>query len=130
MPSRPSERREFIRIPFTAEVEINAEGRAIRSKKGINISMGGLHLSAVDAKLTPGALCRVVIILNTVDHGPTLEAGGKVIRSEPGSLTIEFTELDLDSYHHLRRLILLNAAEPDKAEEEFIAHWGIRPRAF
>jgi hypothetical protein len=130
MASRPSERREFIRIPFAAEVQINAEGKAIRSKKGINISMGGLHLSAVNAKLTPGARCRVVILLNTVDHGPALEAEGKVIRSEPGSLAIEFTELDLDSYHHLRRLILLNTDEPDKAEQEFIAHWGIRPRAF
>lgn len=130
MANRPSEKREFIRIPFTAEVEINAERGAIRATKGIDIGMGGLHLTAVDAKLAPGALCRVAIILNAVDHGPTLEAGGKVVRSEPGSLAIEFTELDLDSYHHLRRLILLNTDEPDKAEEEFIAHWGIRPRAF
>ncbi len=130
MANRTSERRKFIRIPFDMEVKIGVEGKVLLANKGINISMGGIHLSTVDAKLTPGALCRIVIILNTVDRGPTLEAGGKVIRSEAGSLAIEFTELDLDSYHHLRRLILLNAAEPDKAEEEFIAHWGIRPRAF
>jgi PilZ domain len=130
MESGTSERREFIRIPFDMEVTIEVEGMVLQANKGINISMGGLHLSAVDAKLTPGALCSIVIMLNTVERGPTLEAEGKVIRSGPGGLAIEFTELELDSYHHLRQLVLLNTAEPDKAEQEFDAHWGIRPRAF
>jgi hypothetical protein len=26
-------------------------------------------------------------------------------------------------------LILYNAEDPEKAEQEFIAHWGIRPRS-
>jgi hypothetical protein len=130
MASGTSERREFIRIPFDMDVKIEVGGKILLVNKGVNISLRGLHLAAVDAKLTPGALCSVVIMLNTVDRGPILEAEGKVIRSEPGSLAIEFTELDLDSYHHLRQLVLLNTAEPEKAEQEFIAHWGIRPRAF
>ncbi len=42
------------------------------------------------------------------------------------SLAVEFTELDPDSYNHLRRLILSNAKDPEKAEQEFESHWGIR----
>jgi hypothetical protein len=124
------ERREFIRIPFNTEVEIDVGGRVIRSNKGINISMSGIHLSTDDSAPSRGTICRVSITLHALENRVTIEAGGKISRSVPGSLAIEFTELEVDSYHHLRRLILLNADEPEKAEQEFIAHWGIRPRAF
>jgi hypothetical protein len=49
-----------------------------------------------------------------------------VIRSAPGSLAVSFTELELDSYDHLRRLIMNNTDEPERAEREFLSHWGIR----
>jgi hypothetical protein len=124
------ERREFIRIPFNTEVEVDVGGRVIRSNKGINISVSGIHLSTDDSAPPRGTLCRVSVKLYAPENRVTIEAGGKISRSVPGSLAIEFTELDVDCYHHLRRLILLNADEPERAEQEFIAHWGIRRPAF
>lgn len=122
------DKRGFIRVPFNTEVEVLAQGRAIRSRKGIDISMSGLRLSTGDAVPAEGSPCEVTIILEALENRVLVKAGGKVIRSEPGSLAVEFTELDLDSYCHLRQVILYNTDEPGKSERELAAHWGIRPR--
>ncbi len=126
---RLGDRRNFIRVPFSTEVEIDAGNGPLRSDRDITISMCGMSLSVVDqdAALPPvGAFCRVSVVLQAFENSVIIEAGGKVTRSEPGSLAVEFTELDLDSYHHLRQLILNNTDDPEKAEQEFVAHWGIR----
>ncbi len=57
-----------------------------------------------------------------------IKATGTVVRSEPGTLAVHFTEIDPESYQHLSRLILLNTGEPEKAEREFLEHAGIRSR--
>lgn len=126
MTDEPVDRRDFLRVPFNTEVEVKAGARVIRSNKGINISMSGLHFSSDEPAAPPGTPCHARVILSAPGHRLAIEADGSIIRSEPGSLTVEFTGLDLDSYHHLRQLILNNTDDPEKAEQEFIAHWGIR----
>ena len=127
MHKRKDERRGFVRVPFNTEVEVDAQGTIIRSREGINLSMSGIRLNTGEAIPSPGTLCRVKIVLQASDNRVTLGANGKAVRSTPGSLAVEFTDLDLDSYHHLRNLILNNTDEPEKAEREFASHWGIRP---
>lgn len=125
-PGEKNNRRGFIRVPFHTVVEVRAAGRLIRSQEGVNISMGGLTLSTSETVPEPAAPCRVKIILDAAEHGVPIEADATVIRSHSGSLAVEFTALDPDSYQHLRKLILYNTADPDQAEQEFDAHWGIR----
>jgi len=127
MSKQREEKRGFIRIPFNTEVEVQSEGRSIRSREGINLSMSGIRLSTADATPAPGSPCQVLITLRASEQRVLIEAKGSVIRSAPGSLAAEFKELDLDSYNHLRQLILNNADEPQRAEKEFTTHWGIRP---
>jgi hypothetical protein len=128
MPEQWDDQREFSRVLFKTNVGVFVGERVIWSDEGINIGMRGLRLSTSEPA-PPGAQCRVVIRLNT-DNDPTIiEAKGKIVRAGTNSLAVEFTELDLNSYHHLRRLILLNAEDPEKAEREFVAHWGIRRAA-
>jgi hypothetical protein len=67
-------------------------------------------------------------MLSSFESKLLIEADGNIVRSEPSSLAVEFTRLDLDSYYHLRQLILNNTDDPEKAEQEFSSHWGIRPR--
>ena len=122
---QPVDKRSFIRIPFKTEAEVFVDKRVIRSDQGIDVSMKGLRL-VTDELVEPGTLCRAVIRLQGEIPPVIIEASGTIVRSAPGSLAVEFIELDFDSYQHLRRLILLNADNPEKAEAEFIAHWGIR----
>jgi hypothetical protein len=126
MAPEAEEKREFVRVPFTTEVEVRIGERTIRSLSGINISLSGLHLATDQAFPVAGTPCRVTILLKASEESVAIQAEGTVIRSGAGGLAIEFTALDPDSYHHLRRLIINNAGDPDRAEQEFIAHWGIR----
>jgi len=126
MPSRSREKRKFIRVPFMTEVEVRTGSSAIVSSSGINISLGGLRLSTDRPVPPPDSTCDVKIFLRASDEPVVIQAKGKVVRCGPGSLAVEFTELDFDSYHHLRGLIVNNAVDPDRADLEFDAHWGIR----
>jgi hypothetical protein len=128
MANGPSDRRGFIRVPLRTEVSVRAGDRTIRADTEINVSMGGMYIPSDEILPAPGVLCRVSIMLSSFENKLLIEADGKIIRSEPGSLAVEFTQLDLDSYHHLRQLILNNTDEPERAEKEFSSHWGIRPR--
>lgn len=121
-----NEKRAFIRVPFNTEVEIEVQGRTITSRAAIDLSMTGLRLEIGQSIPPAGASCGVKIILAASEPRVIIEAQGTVIRSGSGNLAITFTELDLDSYHHLRQLIMNNTDEPERAEQEFVSHWGIR----
>jgi hypothetical protein len=126
MNARPMEKRGFIRVPFKTDVEVRVQGRSIRSQGGLNISMSGIRLSTGEVLPPPETPCQVTIMLGTSEEPVIIEAKGKTIRSQAGSLAVEFSELELDSYHHLQQLIINNADDPKSAEQEFLAHWGIR----
>lgn len=121
------DRRGFLRIPFRTGVEIVAGTFELRSDGHMDISMSGLRLAYSGGKApAPGTPCRASIILYGSGPGVSISATGRITRADPGSLVVEFSRLDPDSYQHLRQLILHNAEDPEKAEQEFDAHWGIR----
>jgi len=126
MAGSADEKRGFIRVPFCTEVHVQAQGVIILSCEGIDLSLNGIRLATSNATPAAGTSCRVKIFLQASGDPLIIEAKGEMIRSGPGIAAIEFKELDLDSYNHLRQLILNNTDDPEKAELEFIAHWGIR----
>ena len=126
MAMQPQEKREFLRVPFTTEVEVRTDDRTFGSSSGINISLNGLRLATEQPAPEEGSPCSVKIILRAFEHEVIIEAHGRVARSGQGTLAVEFIDLDLDSYLHLRQLIISNADDPERAEQEFDTHWGIR----
>lgn len=126
---KPSEeRRGFIRVPFDTKAKVTAGGKTVESRNGIDISMSGLCIECErQAGFSVGASCEVSIRLSAADEQAIIEAKGTIVRSDDTCLGINFTEIDLDSYHHLRQLILHNTTDPERAEQEFHSHWGIRP---
>lgn len=126
MAAQSTEKRGFSRVPFNTEVEVRTQGRSIRSKEGINISMSGIRLSTREPIPPADTPCQVTIVLGGSEKHVIIDAKGKMVRAQAGSLAVEFVELDLDSYHHLQQLIVSNAQDHERAEREFSAHWGIR----
>jgi hypothetical protein len=120
------ERREFIRVPFSTEIEVRIPGRTIRSSDSLNVSMNGLRFTTSEPAPDEGTPCQIKLVLSGGDPRAEIEAKGIVVRSAPGDLAVHFTELEVDGYQHLSRLILNNADDPDQAERELAAHWGIR----
>jgi hypothetical protein len=124
--SAQEEKRAFLRVPFTTEVLIKTAAGVIRSTTEIDIGLKGLRIPVEQTPPPAGTPCEVKITLHASEPAVVIEAAGAVVRSGPESLAVEFEELDLDSYHHLRQLITSNAADPEQADREFAAHWGLR----
>jgi hypothetical protein len=124
------ERRGFVRVPFNTEVVLTAGGWSLRVINGIDICMSGIHLTGLDRGGTgrplPGTSYRASIYLQASGNRAVIEADGRIIRSEPEELAVEFIEIELDGFQHLRQLILNNTDDPDKAEKQFSEHRGIR----
>lgn len=126
MTTPSNERREFIRVPFRTEIEIHTPARVIRSRTSLDISMNGLRTETAGPAPDPGTPCHVRIILSRDDPAMTITVKGQIVRAEPGTIAIHFTEIDVDSYMHLQQLILNNADDPSRVEQEFRSHQGIR----
>jgi hypothetical protein len=107
-------------------VSVRTADRTLSANSTLDISLSGLRIATKDRPLAEGTACEVEIVLSDAEPAVIIEARGTVVRPEPGILAVRLTELDVDSYDHLRQLILNNAADPEKAEREFAAHWGIR----
>ena len=126
MTTPANERREFIRVPFRTEIEIHTPARTIRSRSSLDISLNGLRTETTGPAPEPGTPCHIRITLSHEEPRISIAVKGLIVRAEPGTLAIHFTEIDVDSYEHLQQLVLNNAKDPEQAEQEFNTHWGIR----
>jgi hypothetical protein len=121
-----NEKREFVRVPFMIGTTVRTSDRTIWSGTTLDVSMSGLRVETTDAVPPEGTFCEVEIVLVEAPEPVIIEARGSIVRSKPGTLSVHFSEVDVDSYQHLRQLILNNSDDPERAEKEFSAHWGIR----
>lgn len=121
-----NEKRAFVRVPFKISTTVRTSDRTIWSSNTLDISMSGLRLSTTESIPPEGTFCEVEIVLTESPEPVIIEARGSIVRSTPGTLAVHFSEIDVDSYDHLQQLILNNSVDPEKAEQEFHSHQGIR----
>lgn len=126
MSGQPEEKREFIRVPFKVDTAVRTVDRTIWSSNTLDISMNGIRVATTETIPDEGTLCEIEIVLSESPAPVIIEARGSIVRSAAGTLAVHFSEIDIDSYDHLQQLILNNAKDPERAEQEFQAHWGIR----
>ena len=43
---------------------------------------------------------------------------GEVVRVEPDGLALHFSEIDFDSFYHLKNIIYYNSEDPDQVDLE------------
>ncbi len=117
-------RREFSRSPVHIEVRLTAgTGNPILGTLR-DISIKGVFL-ATDTLAPIGSTCQVLLLLEGGAESIRAEAQGKVVRSDAAGIAIEFTETDPDSLAHLHKLVLYNAPDTDKAEQEIADSVGL-----
>ena len=121
-----NEKREFVRVPFVIGTTVRTSDRTIWSSNTLDVSMAGLRVETTETVPPDGTFCEVEIVLVEAPAPVIIEARGSIVRSKPGTLAVHFSEVDVDSYEHLRQLILNNSEDPERAEREFGTHWGIR----
>ena len=119
-----SEKREFTRVHATFQVHLTVAGRPLGDVFINDLSMKGM-LVLTDERFPLGTPCEAVIAL--VEGEVEIRTSGTVAALHPKGFGMEFTTIDgLESYIHLRNLVLFNTGDVEKAEEEFQAHAGIR----
>lgn len=123
------DRRDFIRVPFTTATSVRTADRTIWSSSTLDLSMNGIRIETRESVPLPGTACEIEIVLSERDPTVIIEARGTVVRSAPATLAVQFSEVDFDSYLHLRQIILNNAQDPERAEQQMRAHRGIRKPA-
>ena len=118
-------KRDFTRAVVGVEAEIIAANRLVHGLVG-DVSLKGLFLIC-DEQLPEGTECIVHLLLGDSD-APHLciETKGKVIRNLDNGIAVEFTEIGLDSYGHLKNLVSMNTADIDQVESEFHNHLGLK----
>jgi len=119
--------RAFTRALVSVETELTS-GPQVVTGTVRNISLKGLYF--MPSKWLPlGTECDVTIRFGAGDEAERITASARVVRSDRFGLGVEFTDIDLDSFHHLQNLIRYNAPDVERVEREFSDHIGLKPRA-
>lgn len=120
-------KREFTRVTMKTEVVLHmTNGIELRGCLH-DVSMNGLFVSG-ELDLEEGDGCELEIPLADVPDGPCVRARGHVARVTQEGVAIEFDEVPLDSYEHLKNLVILNATDANQAEAQIATHLGLRRR--
>jgi len=96
--------RQHERNPAKLEVRITTElGGCLRGTVQ-DVSLAGLFVVCAQ-RIPVGTLCELCVeVVGCEGEGP-IEAVGRVAHVEPDGIGIEITDLDLDHYQELRRLV-------------------------
>ena len=124
--SETVEKREVTRASARVAVEINLADKTVTLDRTRDVSMKGIFCEADDA-LPMGSTCRVSILVGGPEGGSTISARAKVVRVEEDGMGLEFVELiGMESYTHLRNLVLHNSEDRDTVEAEIERRAGLK----
>lgn len=121
------DRREFTRVPFEMDVDVELESRDRIAARSKDVSLKGLFLQC-EPQPTVGVTCAATLHFAGRDVDLRIETVGRVVRADEGGIGIEFSAVNSGGLDHLKNLVLYNSNEPDAVMREFNTHVGIRPR--
>ncbi len=111
------ERRKNTRVPFQATIDLLFPGRHYTDCETENLSLKGVCVPGISGHEV-GETCEVALALSGSTSQLVLNMQGRVVRVEAERIALVFTEIDLDSYYHLKNIIYYNSEDPDKIEQE------------
>jgi len=113
-----NEKRKNTRVLFRSEVAMRTlEGVFHTEADTRDISLQGVYLRT-DQKPPLSQCCDLEIKLSGASSQLSIRVKGRVIRHDPHGVGIIFEGVDLDSYFHLKNLLLYNAVDPSAIERE------------
>ncbi len=117
--------REFTRVRTAIPVDIILPSQTLAGTTR-DVSLSGCHVVGVAAP-TEETHCTVVLHIDGRGGQIQVTAKGVVARILREGFALHFFELvEIESYEHLRNLVLYNAEDPTKAESEFDTHLGLK----
>lgn len=111
------EKRNTIRVPFHVRSVITS-GDIVVEGDVIDLSTGGMLFQTAQ-KIPLDEIVQISLFLYGTSSNLSLNISGRVVRSTDAGTAIRFTELDLDSFIHLRNIVSRNAFDEEKIIREF-----------
>ena len=111
------EKRSFTRIPFQAKALVRAKDITVI---GVieNLSLNGLFLKTPE-KLPVGRVVKIELLFTGTSSQLSILLNGKILRHENIGMAIQFRDVDLDAFFHLKNLIKYNTDKIYTVEKEF-----------
>ncbi len=111
------EKRIFTRIPFKTKAIVRQKDSTVI---GIveNLSLAGIFLKTPE-RLGLNRLVKIELLFTGTSSQISIILDGKITRHENTGMGIEFRNLDLDAFFHLKNLIIYNTDEIDTVKKEF-----------
>ena len=120
-----SDQREFSRSSILVRSELRLDSGVLVEGQARDLSLEGISIET-DQSVPVGNPVKMTLLLDAGQGPLRIETAGEVVRVSEKGVAIRFTKIDAESLEHLRRLVMFNADDVDRVEQEFDAHIGIR----
>lgn len=111
------EKRKNTRVPFNIESAVGYQGRTVKGEV-VNLSLTGMLFKSSD-EIPIHTPLDIVFFLTGTTSRLTINLNGKAVRVDERGTAIEFNEIDIDSFIHLKNIVAYNEGDEDKIMEEF-----------
>lgn len=119
--------REFSRVDIRILAKVTAKGEERVFAGEHDVSMKGLFVKG-KTDWVIGTECEIHLILEGQSPPVDIRVKGRVQRITEDGIAMLFTEVGLEAYEHLHNLVLLNTDDPEKVEQEFDDHIGLKKK--
>ena len=115
------DKRRRTRVHFKTQVVLKTGISEIKAgAKSSDISMKGMFITT-DEKISVGTPCDIEIVLSGTTSRLALNIKAVIARRDKDGLGIIFDSMDVDSYFHLKNIVMYNASDPDVIEKEIFS---------
>lgn len=111
------EKRAFSRVPFKTDAVVRFQNEVIAGEVE-NLSLAGAFIKT-SAVVPLGEVVDIRIFLAGTSSELSLNVKGDVVRHDSQGMAVRFTEMDLDSFVHLRNIVAYNSTDIVLVEKEF-----------
>lgn len=115
------ERRKKTRVHFKTQVTLKTDkSEIVAEANSKDISIKGIFVNTGE-KMQVGTLCDIEILLTGSSTKLALSIKGIVTREDKSGLGVVFDSMDIDSYFHLKNIVMYNASDPEDIEKEMFS---------
>jgi hypothetical protein len=113
------ERRKNTRVVFHVAATVRFGGDVFERLAIRNLSLRGVYFEGISGR-SLGEKCEVVLFLTGASNELKLNMAGKVVRQDDSGVGVQFEEIDIDTFYHLKNIVYYNADDPDQVEDQLV----------
>jgi len=113
-----AEKRKNTRVPFHTTITVRFPDQTFEHCETQDLSLKGVFVKGVTGSRSVGDQCELSLHLSGTSSNLSLHMRGEVMRVREDGVGLHFSEIDLDSFFHLKNIIYYNSGDPDVLEAE------------